>query len=168
MSESPATMETGSWDVLARAAADRSEGEESIVLQELLAFGLGGDLYALPVERVREIVRLRPITPVPRVPREILGVISLRGEIVQVMDLSLRLGAGASEPTRRSRIIVLHGDEGEVASLLVDTVSEVLRVSDEAFRPNSSGESEFVAELCERDGAFVSMLSLEKVLSIGD
>lgn len=168
MSESSVAGEVRTWDVLARAAARSGDVEESPVLRELLAFSLASERYAVPVERVREIVRLCPITPVPRVPEEILGVISLRGEIVQVMDLSLRLGAGASQPTRTSRIIVLHGDEGEVAGLLVDTVSEVLRVTEDAFRPNSGGESEFVGELCLKDGTFVSMLSLEKVLSIDE
>ena len=168
MSESSVAGEVRTWDVLARAAAEPNDAEESLAVHELLAFSLAGERYAVPVERVREIVRLRPITPVPRVPKEILGVISLRGEIVQVMDLSLRLGFGASQPTRTSRIIVLHGDEGEVAGLLVDIVSQVLRVTEEAFRPDSGGESEFVAELCLRDGSFVSMLSLERVLSIGE
>ncbi len=165
---SSSVAQGGSWDLLARAAAAAAEDAESVVLQDLLTFRLGGERYALPVERVREIVRLRPITPVPRVPREIMGVISLRGEIVQVMDLSLRLGGAPSEPKRTSRIIVLRGGEDEAAGLLVDTVTSVLRVPDDSFRGAPSGESEFVSELCEEGGDFVSLLDLEKVLDVGD
>ena len=162
----PSSETRSSWDLLARVAAQGGQSEESIVLRELLAFSLAGDRYAVPVERVREIVRLRQITSVPRVPDEILGVISLRGEIVQVMDLRMRLGAPVTEPGRTSRIVVLHGDEGAVTGLLVDTVSEVLRVPEEAFRPTAGPESDFVTELCEHGGDFVSLLSIEKVLSV--
>lgn len=155
------------WDLLARVAAGSGDGEEPVILRELLAFSLAGDRYAVPVERVREIVRMRQLTPVPRVPPEILGVISLRGEIVQVMDLRMRLGVQVSDSSRTSRIMVLHGDEGAVTGLLVDTVSEVLRVPEETFRPAAAGEAEFVTDLCEHDGHFVSILSVERVLNVG-
>jgi len=161
------TKSSTSWDLLARAAAWSRETEQGEVKEELLAFVLAGCRYAIPVAAVREIVRLRPMTTVPRVPPEILGVIPLRGEIVQVMDLRRRLGVEETVSARSSRIIVLHGEEGEVAGLLVDTVTQVLRLSQESFRPNVGQESEFVAGLWEQDGDFISMLSLERVLSLG-
>jgi purine-binding chemotaxis protein CheW len=132
------------WDVLARAAARRA-AEHQEVLLEFLAFRLDGDPYAIPVERVREIVRLRPVTTVPRVPPEVRGVISLRGEIVQV----------------------LHGAGSEVSGILVDAVTDVLRVPDDAVQPAPSGESEFVSALCECAGSFVSVMNLERVLDLG-
>ena len=156
-----------SWDALARAAARRGDAEAGAALRELICLRMGGDPYALPVERVREIVRLRPVTPMPRVPREILGVISLRGEVVQVLDLRARLRMPPAEPTRSSRIVVLHGDEGEVTGLLVDAVTEVLRIEEEAVRPPPSGESEFVAALGARGEEFVSLINLERVLDLG-
>ena len=159
---------SGSWDTLARAAAAaRAGAAEAVDVCELLAFHLDRVPYAVPVERVREIVRLRPITDVPRVPPTVLGVISLRGEIVQVVDLRMRLGAEAAAPTRTTRIIVLHGDEGEVSGLLVDTVDEVLRVPVDEVTPPPSGESEFVSEICTRGEEFVSVLNLERVLDLG-
>ena len=120
----------------------------------------------MPVERVREIVRLRTITAVPRVPAQILGVITLRGEIVQVLDLRLRLGVSAPAPTRTNRIVVLHGDEGEVTGLLVDTVNEVMRVDESEIQPPATGDSEFVTGLCTRNDQFVGLLNLEKVLDV--
>jgi purine-binding chemotaxis protein CheW len=155
------------WDELARQAASReADGAEAARLRELLRFELSGDAYAIAVDRVREIVRLRVITPIPRAEQEVLGVISLRGEIVEVVDLRRRLGLEAGPPERRSRIIVVRAADGGVAGLLVDAVREVVRVPEEALRA-ASGETEAVEALCERGGAFVSILDLERVLSLG-
>jgi purine-binding chemotaxis protein CheW len=156
------------WQNLARAAADNSgEQAEADLLRELLMFRLAGSPYAIPVERVREIVRPRTVTPVPRVPRAVLGVIALRGEIVQVIDLRMRLGLDTPEPSRSSRVIVLHGDDDRVTGVLVDQVSEVLRVSEESIRPTSAGESGSVSELCVGGEEFVSIVDLDRVLEIG-
>jgi len=155
---------TRSWESLARQASVR-ESAVSPYLQQLLTFELAGAPYALPVERVREIVRVRPITPVPRVPEEVRGVISLRGEIVQVVDLRRRLGLEPSEATRASRIVVVLGDEGRVAGLLVDSVQEVLSVSEDSLR-QASGEATVVEALCVRDDEFVSLVDLERVLAV--
>ena len=109
------------WEDRARRAAERRDADErERAVRQLLIFELDGSPYALPVECVREIVRLRPITPVPRVPADVRGVISLRGEIVQVIDLRRRLGCAPDRPGAPSRIVVVHGDDGRVAGLLVD------------------------------------------------
>jgi purine-binding chemotaxis protein CheW len=153
------------WDALARAAAGGAAREqEEFVLRQLLTFELDSAPYAVPVERVREIVRIRPITPIPRVPEEVRGVISLRGEIVQVIDLRRKLGLPAIEPTRASRIIVVHAAESEVAGVLVDAVTEVLRVGQDAIRPAAPGESGAVSGLCARGEHFVSLLDLGRAL----
>jgi len=157
---------TQDWESLARAAAAPAGEPDASLLRELLAFELDGTPYAIPVERVREIVRMRAMTPVPRVPGAVRGVIALRGEILEVIDLRLRLGLPAHEPGRRSRIVVLHGEDGRVAGLLVDAVTEVLRVPEAAIRPTSPGESESVAALCAQDGRFVSLIDLERVLDL--
>ena len=102
----------------------------------------------------------------PRVPPEIRGVISLRGEIVQVLDLSRRLGIESREPARSNRIIVLHGDPGNVTGLLVDSVKEVLRVEEEAIQTSPSGESDSVEALCRQNDEFISLLNLHRVLDL--
>ncbi len=160
------TSKTGEdWIELARgAAARRDEGAEPELLRELLTFELAESPYAIPVERVREIVRLREITPMPRVPDSVLGVVALRGEIVQVVDLRMCLRLTVSEPTRRSRVIVLHGDENRVTGVLVDAVQEVLRVSEENIMPAASGETDAVSELCARGEQFVSIIEPDRVL----
>jgi purine-binding chemotaxis protein CheW len=156
------------WESLARAATTREVQEETVLRREFVTFRLGEDAYALPIERVREVVRLRPITPMPRVPDAVHGVISLRGEVVQVVDLRNRLGMATNPPTRSSRIIVLHGDDGAVAGLLVDGVRDVLRLSEEEILPTSSSEAEVVTSLLADGEAFVSLLDVDRVLELDD
>jgi chemotaxis signal transduction protein len=120
--QSPGRHAEGTWVELARDAARRGEAREAPALpasyslagspggagagavhaQRLVVFRLDGALYALPVERVREIVRLRPITPVPRVPAAVRGVISLRGQVIQVIDLRARLALPPAEQGREA------------------------------------------------------------------
>lgn len=153
------------WQDLARRAAERRNAEvESVAVRQLLTFVLDGSPYAVPVERVREIVRIRPITPVPRVPGDVCGVISLRGEILEVIDLRLRLRLHAGPSGRASRIIVVHAADGGVAGLLVDGVTEVLPVPDDALRPAAAGETGNVETLCVRGDRFISLIDLERVL----
>jgi purine-binding chemotaxis protein CheW len=154
------------WDALARAALRRDASDETALRREFVTFHLDSDPYALPIERVREIVRLRPITPVPRVPAAIRGVISLRGEVVEVMDLRLRLGLPSRDADRASRIIVLHGDDGAVTGLLVDSVRDVLRIPEDQMRSSAGGDNEAVAALLVRGDEFVSLLDLDRVLEL--
>jgi purine-binding chemotaxis protein CheW len=119
------------------------------------------------VERVREIVRLRKITPMPRVPDYVKGIVALRGEIVQVVDMRMCLQLEAREPTRHSRIIVLHGDDQKVTGVLVDAVREVMRVSEEQVSASSSGDGSVVPELCTCGEEFVSIVDMDRVLDIG-
>lgn len=162
-------MET-SWERLARDAAVRRSGvaPETQLLRELLVLRLGGTSYAVPVERVREIVRLRPITPLPRVPACLVGVIALRGEVVEVVDLRSRLALDTIERGRSTRIIVVNGEDGRTSGLLVDSISNVLRTSEQAIRSAAPGDPGCVEALCDRDGELVSILDLERVLDLDD
>lgn len=152
------------WQALARSTARGAEELEQDVVLELLCFRLADGTYALPVERVREIVRLRPVTPVPRVPEAILGAVALRGEIVLVVDLRVRLGLARPEATREARLIVLHGADDRVAALLVDAVRDVLRVSEESLQSPQDSSGGFVRELALRGDDFVSIVDVDRVL----
>jgi purine-binding chemotaxis protein CheW len=160
-------MSSSSWDELARVAARGEEAAaESESLRQLLTFTVDGTPYAVPVEAVREIVRMRPITPIPRTSSHVRGVISLRGEIIQVVDLRLRLGLPAAEITRSSRIVVTHADDERVAGILVDAVNEVLRVTEDAILPPAAGDAGTVDSLCARGDEFVSLIDLERALDV--
>jgi purine-binding chemotaxis protein CheW len=97
---------------------------------EYLAFRLAGDTYAVPIGEVREILRFPLVTEVPRAPREVLGVVSVRGLLVTVIDLRQRLRISGGEPSRRGRILLVTGAEDEVIGLYVDEVLQVYRLAE--------------------------------------
>jgi purine-binding chemotaxis protein CheW len=174
MSAGPAATRPGAqWahvarEALARASGGRPEGEPEACVhaQRLIVFRIDEALYALAVERVREIVRLRPITPVPRLPAAVVGVISLRGQILQVIDLRRRLGLPGAPGTRRARIVVAHDGDGRVAGILVDAVDEVVTVGEEAFCDAPGAAVGVVEKLFRREGRFVSIVDLDRVMDL--
>ena len=164
---STSSDEAPEWDALARAASERGDSPESLdEIHQLLCFELAGSPYAVPVERVREIVRMRPVTPVPRTPDEVRGVISLRGEMIELIDLRRRLGLGSIESSRRTRIIVTKTSDDEVVGLLVDAVREVFRVTAEAIQPATGSDPGAVTDLCTFRDEFVSMIELDRLLTL--
>ena len=95
--------------------------------REFLAFSLAGELYGVELTRIREILSPPPLTPVPRAPQDVLGVCSVRGLLVTVIDLRRRLKLEQPETTRRARILLTRMDGGEVLGLYVDEVHQVVR-----------------------------------------
>lgn len=167
-STAPETVSESRWESLARAAVSGESQEEITLRREFVTFRLGQDAYAIPIERVREVVRLRPITPMPRVPTAVRGVISLRGEVAQVIDLRTRLGMDPVPASRTSRIVVVHGEDGTVAGLLIDSVRGVLRLSEEEIRSNAANEADVVVSLLTDGGVFVSLLDVDRVLALDE
>lgn len=111
---------------LAKRARTRDHGPRT----EYLAFRLAGEPYAAPVSLVREILKPPPLTPVPRAPHAVMGIISVRGQIVTVVDLRRRLRLDAAPPSPRTRILLTDAGGGEVIGLWVDEVLQVYRLSE--------------------------------------
>jgi purine-binding chemotaxis protein CheW len=102
--------------------------------REFVTFLLGAEEYALAIERVREILKPPPIAEVPRAPAHVLGVVTVRGEVVTVVDPRPRLALPPAAPgSRGARILLCDAADGP-AGLLVDAVSQVVRL---APRPSS-------------------------------
>lgn len=106
-------------------------------LVELLSFELAGEAYALPLHRVREILRPPPITEVPRAPAAVLGVISVRGRVTTVVDLRRRLSLPEALHGNRTRILLADSGE-ETIGLLVDAVLKVHRLHEREIELASS------------------------------
>lgn len=120
---------------------------------ELLAFWLGDECYAIPIALVREVVRVPPLTEVPRGPANLVGVMNLRGEVLPVYDLKVRLNL-ASGPAaiagpdgerdklpRTARVLVLRLESGD-AGVLIDRVSDVFRLKRSRIETPPTGISE--------------------------
>jgi purine-binding chemotaxis protein CheW len=107
-------------------------GESSFQSRELqlVIFKISQQEFGVEINQVREIVRLVPITPVPRAPSFIEGVVSLRGQVLAVIDLAKRLNMKASPRSEKTRIIVIETEENTIG-MIVDEVTEVLRLPQE-------------------------------------
>lgn len=101
-------------------------GQESL---ELLAFVTQGELYAVSLSAVQEIVVPPPLTWVPRAPRAVIGVCSVRGRLVTVVDFRICMGFSPQETSRKSRILLGVGAGEEIMGLRVDEVRQVVRLS---------------------------------------
>lgn len=97
---------------------------------QLVIFKVGKEEFGVEINQVKEIVRLIPITPVPKAPYFIEGVVNLHGQILAVIDLARRLNLKASPRSEKARIIVLEVEENTVG-MIVDEVIEVVRVLEE-------------------------------------
>ncbi len=95
---------------------------------QLVVFKICDEEFAVNIQEVREIVRLIPITPIPRAPDFIEGVVNLRGQVLIVMDLAKRLGLKAGGHSEKTRIVVVEAAETSIG-MLVDDVTEVLRLA---------------------------------------
>ncbi len=114
------------------ATASAAPGEAARV--QLCTFRIGGEDYALDIMRVREIIQPLPVTPVPRAPAFVEGVVRLRGEVVPVVDVRKRFGLPAAAPTRKSKYLIVTV-AGRRLGLMVDEVCEVLRLTRADIRP---------------------------------
>ena len=137
-----------------------------------LIFNLGDEFYAIPVLKVREIIRLLEITPIPQMPPFILGVINLRGKIIPVLDLRLRFGLAQAQTTQSTCIVVAHikSPAGHTINmgLVVDGVEDVLNISPEDIEETplfgAQLNTEFVPRIARVKGRVVALLDLDHLL----
>lgn len=156
--------------------------------RSLLRLQSGGQVLAVPIEAVREILEVGRLTPLPRTPDFVRGVMNLRGAVVPVVDLSARLDHGVSPIERRTCIVVVEvitdADDGPDASeedryghtlvvgLLVDAVYEVFDTDDSQIEPvpmlGTRVRGDFLAGMTRARGQVIGVLQLSRVLSAAD
>ena len=119
---------------MAAAGEAAAQGPADAGRVQLCTFRIGGEDYAVDIMRVREIIQPLPITPVPRAPAFVEGVVRLRGEVIPVVDVRKRFGLPPSPSTRKTKFLVVHV-AGRRLGLVVDEVCEVLRLARAEIRP---------------------------------
>lgn len=137
-----------------------------------LTFGLDTERYGVAVLKVREIIRLCPITAVPGVPPHILGVINLRGQIVPVLDLRLRFGMAPAPSQERVCIIVVRyqkpGEGEHQMGVIVDRVYDVARFASADMRATpdfgNTLDSRFITGMAESRGVVNTLLDIDRLL----
>ncbi|WP_426192681.1 chemotaxis protein CheW [Massilia sp. DWR3-1-1] len=140
--------------------------------QQFLTFMLGGEMLAVGILHIKEIIEYAGVTTVPMMPACIRGVINLRGAVVPVMDLAARFGKPASEVTKRTCIVIVElGEPGERQDMgiVVDTVNAVLEIAAADIEPapafGARIRTDFIAGMGKVNGKFVILLDVEQVLS---
>jgi purine-binding chemotaxis protein CheW len=138
---------------------------------QLVGFRIGRETFGLPIEIVREIVRVPEITSVPNAPDYIEGVINLRGRIIPIVDLRKRFGEKTFAPHKTNRIVVVEIDTRAIG-LLVNSASEVLRIPpseiEEPHNVFKEGELSYITGVGKLKGRLVMMLDLRKILQRGE
>ncbi|MCX7627727.1 MAG: chemotaxis protein CheW [Methylophilaceae bacterium] len=143
--------------------------------QQYLTFLLGGEMFAIGILNIKEIIEYGNLTEVPMMPAFIRGVINLRGSVVPVIDLSARFGRNPTEISRRTCIVIIEADAGEDGAkqdigVIVDSVSEVMEIPrGEIEPPPSFGariRNDFISGMGKVDGKFIILLDINKVLSV--
>jgi purine-binding chemotaxis protein CheW len=151
---------------LVGAGPSRNE-DQAEALREVLIFRLGLEEYALEIDTVREILKAPPITEVPRAPPHVLGVTMVRGQVIAVYDPRRRLGLAPAQAGPGARVVVCDAGGGPVG-LLVDGVSEVLRLPSSALEARPQGiagvDSEFIAGVGRGDRRFFALLDAAALL----
>jgi purine-binding chemotaxis protein CheW len=146
----------------AEAGAELTQAEEL----EMLSFRLGGEEYAVMVDDVKEVLKMRQLTPVPNSPDYILGVTAIRGLILPVVDLAKRLGLPPVGRDDKSRIVVLNLNDGETG-VAVERVTGVVKIHPEAIRPapdTVAGGAEFLKGIARKNEKLYILLDSEKAL----
>ena len=138
---------------------------------QIVGLRIGRETYGIPIALVREIVRVPDITAVPNTQEYVEGVINLRGKIVSVMDLRKRFGESTVENNKKNRIVVVEF-ESRTVGLIVNSASEVLKISSSEIAPPSSvfidGEVDYVTGVAKLGERLIILLDLSKVLRSGD
>lgn len=153
--------------------ATLEQGNKSRVSQETsregkyLTFVLCGEEYGVEILKVREIMGVMPITPVPQSPNYIKGIINLRGKVIPVIDLRLKFGFQEVEHTKETCIIVVEINS-VLTGIIVDTVSEVLDVSGDDLEPpprlGNNVDTEIFLGMAKIKGKVKILLDIDKVL----
>ncbi len=143
--------------------------------RQYLTFALAGEMYAVAILNVKEIIEYGTLTEIPMMPPFIRGVINLRGAVVPVIDLAARFGGRPTEIGRRTCIVIIELSESDArqdVGIVVDAVSEVLEIPPTEIEPppafGARIRTDFIDGMGKVAGKFVVILDVRRVLSVDE
>ncbi len=148
-----------------------AEQTDTATEMQLVVFDLASEFYGVDIGDVREIIRMQTVTRVPGAPPYVEGIINLRGQVIPVVDLRKRLDLVVSEQTNESRIVwvTIHGQD---VGVIVDAVTEVLRIPLSSIEPPSSMvssvDSDYLRGIAKLESRLIILLDMSKVLAMMD
>jgi purine-binding chemotaxis protein CheW len=152
--------------ILADDAASETVAESTL---EFLSFRVSDEIYGINIMDIKEIIKPREVTEVPRAPLFVSGVLSLRGTIIPIIDMRVRLGLTREEPTGKERIVVIKNNNS-FSGLLVDEVIQVVQVQldDVEAAPTilDGIDRDFIGGLGRSGGRLIIILNLENIADI--
>jgi purine-binding chemotaxis protein CheW len=140
--------------------------------QQYLTFMLGGEVFAIGILAIREILEYTAPAQVPMMPAYLRGVINLRGAVVPVLDLAIRFGRAGNEPGKRTCIVIIEvaaGDELQQMGLLVDAVNAVVEIAPSQIEPppafGTRVRTDFILGMGMVEARFIILLDVRNLLA---
>ena len=139
-----------------------------------LTFNLDREEYGIGILKVKEIIGMLPVTPIPRTPEFVKGVINLRGKVIPVIDMRLKFGLEVAEYTERTCVVVVeipHHDNTLLMGVVVDSVSEVVNIHHDDIEdsPDFGGggqlDTQYIIGMAKTEGGVKILMDIDKVLT---
>ena len=157
------------------AASAPTEVLSDAPVRQFLTFMLGGEMFAMDILGIKEIIEYSTLTEVPMMPASVRGVINLRGSVVPVIDLAVRFGRAPAAVTKRTCIVIVEitlNDARQDVGVVVDAVNEVLDIPQEQIEPpptfGTRIRTDFIQGMGNVNGRFVILLDVNQVLSLDE
>jgi len=137
-------------------------------LRQFISFSVGDEEYGLELLRVKEVIRVREITWLPKAPSFVKGIINLRGDVIPIIDLRDKFGLEAKEATANTRVIVVEVD-GKLMGMIVDSASQVVRIPADQIDPPppvlGGFSQEFITGVGKMDDKLIILLNSDAILT---
>lgn len=156
---------------IAPASTSGPKGAPATSVSQIVSFRLANEEYGVDIMRAQEIIMPGQITRMPEVPDFICGLINLRGHVIPIVDLRKRFGLPAKEADEHTRIIVVNV-AGKTIGIVVDAVTEVLRISADQVEPPPSSvagiDHDYIRGLVKLQNKLLILLNIDRILSRGE
>ncbi len=140
---------------------------ESLETFQYIVIRLGEEQYGIDIRFIDNIIRMQHITRVPKVAPYLKGVINLRGEVIPVMSLRVRMGLAADEITKATRILILKLEQEGNVGVIVDEVKEVVTLAEDEIEKvsydSTTGKALFINGIGKYKGELISLIELNTI-----